>query len=101
MKADIYAFGCMMFEMLTGKALFSGGDELALVGRHVSHDGWLPELAKMARVPSLERIAKLLGSTLRHDGRNRPDAVELRAEITPALMPLTDAEWPLKLSAIA
>jgi serine/threonine protein kinase len=99
MAADIYSFGCLMFEMITGEVLFDGPDEMALVSRHVSHDGWFGPLIAMSEVPGLDRLANLTGMCLRHDGRNRPSASKLRNELTPALLPLADMEWPLKLPA--
>lgn len=101
MKADIYSFGCMMYEMLTGRALFQAKDELALVTSHVAHDGWLDELATMAENPRMDRAANLIGSCLRHDGRNRPTVTQLRHALTPALLPLTDMNWPLTLPSRA
>ncbi len=97
MAADIYAFGCLIYEMLTGAVLFDAPDEMALVSKHVSHDGWLDELAAMAKVPELSVIANLIGSCLRHDGRKRPTTTELRNSITPALLPLTGMSWPLEI----
>lgn len=101
MKSDIYAFGCLIYEMLTGRLLFEGADEIALVSQHVSHDGWLDSLAKMSTIPRLDPLANLIGTCLRHDGRNRPDAVTLRANLTPALLPVTDLSWPLDIAALA
>lgn len=101
MKADIYAFGCLTFEMLTGRTLFRADDELALVAQHVSHDGWLDDLAVMAQVPHMDRIANLIGSCLRHDPRKRPTANQLRAALTRAILPLTELEWPLSIPSRA
>jgi serine/threonine protein kinase len=99
--ADIYAFGCLVYEMLTGQVLFSGGDELALVSKHVSHDGWLDELAQMSTLPRLDPLANLIGTCLRHDGKNRPTAPDLRNALTPALMPVAQMTWPLAIPSRA
>lgn len=101
MAADIYAFGCLIYEMLTSQVLFDGGDELELVTKHVSHDGWLDELARMSTLPRLDPLANLIGTCLRHDGRNRPTASALRGALTPALMPLAQQPWPLAIPARA
>lgn len=94
---DIYAFGCLVFEMLTGTLLFDGPDEMAIVSQHVNHDGWLTQLQKMAQLPRLDPLANLIGSCLRHDGRHRPTAAQLRNDLTPCLLPLTDISWPLTI----
>jgi hypothetical protein len=87
--------------MLTGQVLFSGGDELALVSKHVSHDGWLDELAQMSTLPRLDPLANLIGTCLRHDGKNRPTAPDLRNALTPALMPVAQMTWPLAIPSRA
>jgi serine/threonine protein kinase len=46
--ADVYAFACVAFESLTGKTLFDGPSDLAVVGAHLQHDGELPALASLA-----------------------------------------------------
>jgi hypothetical protein len=94
--ADVYAFGCLMYEMLTGRLLFDAKDELALVSKHVSHDGWVMELETLRGQPGLDPAARLIGSCLRHDPRNRPTASELRTEVTRALLGITDQAWPIR-----
>lgn len=99
MAADIYAFGCLVFEMLTGEVLFDGPDEMALVSKHVSHDGWFGPLIAMSQVPGLDRLANLIGMCLRHDGRNRPSSSQLREDLTSAILPVSTMPWPLRLNA--
>ncbi len=95
MQADIYAFGCMAYEILTGEVLFQAPDEIAMVTSHVTHDGWIEPLQTMATLPGLDRLANLVGSCLRHDPRNRPTATQLRNALTAALLPLSEQPWPL------
>lgn len=94
--ADIYAFGCLMYEMLTGELLFDAPDELALVAKHVSHDGWMPPLETLAEQPKFFPVARLIGGCLRHDPRDRPTASDLRHEVTNALVAVADAPWPAR-----
>lgn len=93
--ADIYAFGAMAFELLTGTLLFSAGDEYALVAQHVSHDGWLPQLAAIDAIPGAENVARTIGSCLRQDPRNRPTASALRVQMAQSLENLKRNPWPL------
>ncbi len=37
--ADVYAFGCLIFEAYTGKPLFDAAIEADLLGQHMAHDG--------------------------------------------------------------
>jgi hypothetical protein len=94
--ADIYAFGCLAYEMLTGELLFDAGDELALVAAHVSHDGWPDKLARLGNQPECSRVARMLGMCLRRDPRLRPSATELRKLLAPESVRLAGAEWPLR-----
>ncbi|MFO0571020.1 MAG: protein kinase, partial [Polyangiaceae bacterium] len=53
LAADVYAFACMAFEVLTGQILFTAPDETGILGQHLSHDGWPPRLAALAQQPGL------------------------------------------------
>jgi hypothetical protein len=96
--ADIYAFGCLLYELLTGEVLFSAPDEMSLVTKHVSHDGWLAELAALGELRGLARLSRVIASCIRHDPANRPSATELRDKLTAALLPLSDLPWPLRIA---
>lgn len=93
--ADIYAFGALAYELITGQLLFSAPDEYALVAQHVSHDGWLAPLAAMDAVPGAQNVARLIGSCLRQDPRKRPAASILRTQMAQALEKLKRHPWPL------
>lgn len=97
MAADIYAFGAMAFEVLTGFPLFDGQDEMALVTQHVSHDGWPSRLAKLGRRTRTADLAVVLAACLRHDPRARPTATAVREALAPMASRLTDEPWPMSL----
>ncbi|HSC89589.1 MAG TPA: protein kinase [Polyangiaceae bacterium] len=99
--ADVYSFGCLMYEMLTGQLLFDAADELSLVSKHVSHDGWVAELEALRAVPGLDPAARLIGACLRHDPRNRPSATDLRHEVTRALVGAAGLNWPVRAASRA
>ena len=94
-KADVYAFGCLAFEVLTGKVLFQADSEMAQIAMHVAHDGAPPPLAALAKRPGLEPLAQLLTSTLRRDARARPAAAAVRKELARIAPTLPAAPWPL------
>ena len=50
-KADVYAFGCVAFETLTGRVLFDADNEMAQIALHLAHDGLPPRLKALARDP--------------------------------------------------
>lgn len=81
-RTDIFAFGCVLYELLTGKPTFHGEDItdiLAAVVRAEPDWSRLPEATPHA-------IRTLLGRCLRKDRRQRlPDAGAARIEIEEAL----------------
>ncbi len=95
MPADIYAFGCVAFEVLTGKTLFDGDNEMTQIAQHVAHDGFPPKLKERAKLPAFAPVAELIFSTLRADPRARPTATALRADLKRVSKELAKAKWPL------
>lgn len=94
-KADIYAFGCLAFEMLTGKVLFEAASEVAQITMHVSHDGFPPQMRALMSNAEVGPLAEVLVPTLRRDPRHRPTAEELRNDIRAVALMVEDAAWPV------
>jgi eukaryotic-like serine/threonine-protein kinase len=96
-RADIYAFACMAYEMLTGKLLFDGDSEQSIMNHHVSHDGWPAELAQLGEQDAWRPMAVVLGACLRRDPRNRPSTFEVRAALQKLLrkVNIDTWSWPL------
>jgi eukaryotic-like serine/threonine-protein kinase len=101
MAADIYAFGSMAFEVLTGFPLFDGQDEMALVTQHVSHDGWPSRLAKLGRWTRTADLSVVLAACLRHDPRARPTATAVRTALAPIAERLAGEAWPISLDRVS
>ncbi len=95
--ADIYAFACCAFEILTGQLLFDSDDEVALMSQHISHDGWPPGLTEMAAHPEFKSVAVILAACLRRDPRARPSVGEIQRALSSTLkrMDLDSLAWPL------
>ncbi|MBM4360377.1 MAG: serine/threonine protein kinase, partial [Deltaproteobacteria bacterium] len=91
--ADVYAFGCCGYEILTSQTLFDGDTDVAIMTQHVNHDGVPPGIAKLAhRHP---RLAEFLAACLRHDPRMRASVKQLRAAMSAVRTELERCSLPL------
>lgn len=95
MKADVYAFGCVAFEALTGKVLFAANDEVQQIAVHLAHDGFPEPVRQMAQRPELVSFAELLFSMLRRDPKHRPDIGEVRSSLQRMNKDLSRLRWPI------
>jgi serine/threonine protein kinase len=81
MAADIYSFGCLAYEMLTGETLFNGPTEIAIISAHLTHDGTPARVHKLSKEPGRKPFTNLLFHCLRHNPNHRMTATALRAEL--------------------
>jgi len=79
-RSDLYALGCMLFEMLSGAQPFSGDDPKAILEAHKS----APPPALTISVPP--EVSNLLSSLLAKEPRSRPfSAQQVRRALEPLL----------------
>jgi serine/threonine protein kinase len=94
--ADVYAFACLAFEVLTGLPLFEEPTELAVINSHLSHDGSPARLHALAGPSGRLELCELLANGLRRHPAERVTIAEMREglrELAPALRKLA---WPLR-----
>ncbi|MFO0617076.1 MAG: serine/threonine-protein kinase [Polyangiaceae bacterium] len=97
MPADIYAFGCLAFELVTGRQLFAEGSEVAMISAHITHDGLPPRLRELSQNPKLQPFVELLFATLRRDPASRLKAPEVRGALRGVAKALEGAAWPIEV----
>ncbi|MEZ4234162.1 MAG: serine/threonine-protein kinase [Polyangiaceae bacterium] len=93
--ADMYAFACTAYEMLTANTLFDGDDEMTLASSHVGHDGWPEHIAELGRFTELTPLMTILAACLRRDPRHRPSATETRKALASLSEQLRELAWPI------
>jgi hypothetical protein len=94
LAADLYAFACTAFELLSGEHLFYAQDETALISQQISHDGWPEKLAELGSVPGLRELAVILAACLRRDPRVRPSVSEVRRALGAVKEAAAHLAWP-------
>ena len=103
-RSDIWAFGCVLYEMLTGRRPFDGEDVTDIIAAVVSKEPDWSRLATVATPPAIERLIR---RCLTRDKRNRlPDIAVARLEIDDVIAgatvvaddPATDGQPPRAFS---
>ncbi|EYF07593.1 serine/threonine-protein kinase [Chondromyces apiculatus] len=97
MMADIYSFGCVAYEILTGRTLFDGTSDVALIQAHVGHDGLPGPLKKLAGNQRTAEVAAFLFSCLRHNPQSRATATFMRDALGRISGLVADLRWPMDL----
>jgi serine/threonine protein kinase len=94
---DIYAFGCLVYETLFGRELFDGPSQMAVVSKHIQHDGDLPVLRAMMRRTDFSQLAAVIRDAVRRDPRDRATLPVLRHDLRQVAIAFQGASWPLSL----
>ncbi len=81
MAVDVYAAGCLAYELVTGRPLFESVSEHVLAAEHQHHDGAPPGVAELLKEPRTAAIAGWIKLALRADPRSRASVTELRGAL--------------------
>ncbi len=92
---DVYAFGCLVYEMLMGRELFQADTDLAILTQHLQHDGDLPQIDALAQDNELRPLAEVLRASIRQDPRKRIAIDEAAAAFSQIAPRLLERRWPL------
>jgi hypothetical protein len=101
MAADVYAFSCLAYEVLTGDTLFDGQSELAVINSHLTHDGYPEKLLSLRQHPGLTAVCDLIANGLRQHPGERITMHDMRAGLRELLPGLRQLPWPLLTVAAA
>ena len=85
-RADLYAFGCVAYELLAGEPPFAGLSRMALLKAHIV-DAPTPITAKRADVP--ETLCALIGKCLEKSPEQRPTSARECITVIDALTSVT------------
>jgi eukaryotic-like serine/threonine-protein kinase len=95
-EADVYAFACLAFEVLTGEPLFDEVSELAVINAHLSHDGYPGRLRTLAGSGGRQELCELLSNGLRRHPAERINIAEMRDGLRELAPALRKHSWPLR-----
>lgn len=87
---DIYALGCMMFYMLTGRAPFTGRDKGELIRRHINEPPPLDKLLAIPGVPA-ELVALIQDCMRKRPGERPADMGAVLSRLESLSNVITDA----------
>lgn len=97
--ADVYAFGCLAFELFTGATLFdAGGNDLATITAHLQHDGLPERVGRLTTDPRTAGVAELVRRSIRRDPEDRVTMADLRAALARLAPSIEGLRWPIRVA---
>ena len=97
--ADLYAFGCLIFEAYTGKTLFDGNGEAAMITQHVTHDGDPDAVRALLDRPETQQLGALIARCLRRDPRDRITIRQARQFLANLSLGVENERWPVRIAS--
>jgi serine/threonine protein kinase len=95
-SADVYAFACLAYEVLTGAPLFDEDNELAVIHAHLGHDGYPSGLRSLGGRGGRQELCELLFNGLRRHPADRVNIAEMRDGLRELAPALRKHSWPLR-----
>ena len=94
--ADVYAFGCLAYEVLTSNVLFNTENELQLISMHIAHDGTPEPLAALKKKSKkFVPLVDLMSQALRRNPGSRASIPAMRESLARIGKDLANEAWPL------
>jgi hypothetical protein len=95
LPADVYAYGCLAYEVLTGETLFDAPSPMAIITNHLTHDGSPEGVEALAADSELLPLAEVLRSTLRQNPKERVAMIDVKRSLGQLRKRYEGATWPL------
>ncbi|MGB5694381.1 MAG: serine/threonine-protein kinase, partial [Polyangiales bacterium] len=99
LPADVYAFGCLIFEAYTGKTLFDGHGEDAMITSHMMHDGDPEPVRALLDHPETEELGALVARCIRRNPRDRITIRQARQFLANLSLGAQSQHWPVRIAS--
>lgn len=99
LPADVYAFGCLVFETYTGRTLFDGNGEATLIAQHVAHDGEPDAVRALLERPETRELGTLIARCIRHNPRDRITIRQARQLLANLSLAVGNERWPVRIAS--
>jgi hypothetical protein len=97
--ADVYAYACLIHEILTGQPLVKGATPIALVTAHLTGTAGRDRLRALSAAPGFGPVAQLIQAGMGRDPASRPRIGEMRQRLAALGPALVRMPWPLARTA--
>jgi serine/threonine protein kinase len=97
--ADVYAFGCLIFEAYTGKTLFDADGEAAMITQHITHDGDPEPVRALLECDETRDLGALIAHCLRRDPRDRITIRQARQFLANLTLGVDSQHWPVRIAS--
>ena len=97
--ADVYAFGCLIFEAYTGKTLFDGEAEDSTIRQHVTHDGQPDPVRALLDNDETQPLGELIAHCLRRNPADRITMRQARQLLANLSIGEENPRWPVRIAS--
>ncbi|MFZ1863344.1 MAG: serine/threonine-protein kinase [Polyangiales bacterium] len=97
--ADVYAFGCLVFEAYTGETLFDGNGEAAMITQHVAHNGSPDPVRRLLDRTQTRELGTLIAQCIRRNPSDRITIRQARQLLANLSLGATNEHWPVRVAS--
>ena len=99
LPADVYAFGCLIFEAYTGQVLFDGLGEVTMITQHVMHDGDPDAVQALLAHPETHDLGTLIAHCIRRKPSDRITMRQARQFLANLTIGKENPHWPVRIAS--